>query len=75
MSTFGQPDENVVDDQFAEGDARDSPALRDAHVHDAPEEPDADKSAQELILEDSLERTEHPEETGAASSQTIPEII
>lgn len=61
MSTSGQPDKGDVGDQFAKQDRHD--------------EPDADKSAQELILEDSLERTEHPEETGAASSQTIPEII
>jgi hypothetical protein len=30
--------------------------------------------AHELILEESEDRTEHPEETGAVSSQTIPEI-
>jgi len=33
-----------------------------------------DELAKAVILAESVERTEHPEETGAASSQTIPEI-
>jgi len=57
------------------------PDAQDVHTraHQLPEElaaggADDPALSAELILTDSLDRTEHPEETGAESSQTIPEI-
>jgi hypothetical protein len=57
------------------------PDAHDVHTraHQLPEEVAAGGAADpelsaELILDDSLERTEHPEKTGAESSQTIPEV-